>query len=102
GSAVTGFPPGIVNGTEHVADGVAAGAQADLTTAYNDAAGRSASALVPAFIGAGQTLAPGVYKASSSLEVGGALTLNAHGDTNAVWIFQAGSTLVTDSASTVI
>src|ERR1700730_16939547 len=36
GSAVTGFPPGIVNGTEHVAEGVGAGAQADLTTAYND------------------------------------------------------------------
>jgi hypothetical protein len=41
GTAVTGFPPGIVtNGTIHTADGVAAGAQSDLTTAYNDAAGR--------------------------------------------------------------
>ena len=41
GSAVTGFPPGLVsNGTIHAADAVAAQAQADLTTAYNDAAGR--------------------------------------------------------------
>ncbi len=103
GSAVTGFPPGIVsNGTIHTADGVANGAQSDLTTAYNDAAGRSPTANVPAFIGAGQTLAPGVYKASSSLDVGGSLTLDADGDPNAVLIFQAPSTLVTDSASSVI
>ena len=103
GTAVTGFPPGIVsNGTIHSADAVALQAQSDLTTAYNDAAGRSPTANVPAFIGAGQTLAPGVYKASSSLEVGGSLTLDAGGDPNAVFIFQAPSTLITDSASSVI
>src|ERR1700749_3018065 len=103
GSAVTGFPPGIVtNGSVHAADGVAGGAQSDLTTAYNDAAGRSPTANVPAFIGAGQSLAPGVYKASSSLEVGGSLTLNAGGDPDAVFIFPSPSTLVTDSASRII
>jgi cell division septation protein DedD len=103
GTAVTGFPPGIVsNGTIHSADGVAAGAQSDLTTGYNDAAGRSPTASVPGFIGAGQTLAPGVYKASSSLDVGGSLTLDGGGDPNAVFIFQAPSTLITDSASSVI
>jgi hypothetical protein len=103
GTAVTGFPPGIVTGgTIHAADAVAAQAQSDLTTAYNDAAGRSPTANVPAFIGAGQTLAPGVYKASSSLDVGGSLTLDAGGDPDAVFIFQAPSTLITDSASSVI
>jgi hypothetical protein len=103
GTAVTGFPPGTVsNGTIHSADGVAADAQSDLTTAYNDAAGRSPTASVPGFIGAGQTLTPGVYKASSSLDVGGSLTLNGGGDPNAVFIFQAPSTLITDSASSVI
>jgi Ice-binding-like len=102
GTAVTGFPPGLVFGSTHTADGVAGDAQTDLTTAYNDAAGRDASATVGAFIGAGQTLAPGVYKATSSLEVGGALTLDAQGNANAVFIFQAASTLITDSASHVI
>src|ERR1700722_17820260 len=103
GTAVTGFPPGIVfNGTIHRADGVAQNAQSDLTTAYNDAAGRSPTANVPAVIGAGQTLAPGVYKASSSLEVGGSLTLDAGGDPDAVFIFQAPSTLITDSASSIV
>ena len=101
GSAITGFPPGIVTGAVHDTDGVAAGAQSDLTTAYNDAAGRSPSGSVGPFIGAGQTLAPGVYNATTSLDVGGSLTLDAHGDPDAVWIFQVGSTLVTDSASEI-
>ena len=102
GTAVTGLPPAIVTGTVHVADGVAAGAQADLTTAYNDAAGRSPKASTGNFIGAGQTLSPGVYNATSSLHIGGALTLDAHGNPNAVFIFQVGSTLITGSASTVV
>jgi type VI secretion system secreted protein VgrG len=101
GTAITGFPPGIVNGTTHDDDGVAAGAQSDLTTAYNDAAGRTPATSVGGFIGAGQTLLPGVYNASSSLDVGGSLTLDAQGDPSAVFIFQVGSTLVTDSSSQV-
>jgi hypothetical protein len=40
GSAVTGFPPGIVTGgVIHAADAVAAQAQSDVTTAYNNLAG---------------------------------------------------------------
>jgi len=56
GTAVVGFPPGIVNnGTIHAADAAAAQAQADVTTAYNDAAGRSTTVTVTADL-AGQTL----------------------------------------------
>ena len=102
GTAVTGFPPGTVNsGTIHAADAAAGDAQADLTTAYNDAAGRVKSASIGGFIGAGQTLGPGVYNATSSLDVGGSLTLDAQGDPNAVFIFQAGSTLGTDTGTTI-
>ena len=42
---VVGVPPVIVNGTIHLGDPIAAQAQADLTTAYNDAAGRSLGAI---------------------------------------------------------
>jgi len=103
GSAVTGFPPGIVvaPGTEDVGNAVAANAQAALTTAFGDAAGRSPSALEPMITVNGTTLVAGVYKASSSLEVNGALNLDAQGDPSAVFIFQTGSTLVTDSASSI-
>jgi hypothetical protein len=39
--AITGFPPGIVNGMIRAADAVACGAKDDLVIAYNDAAGRA-------------------------------------------------------------
>ena len=102
GTAVTGFPPGIVTaGTIHGADAVAGQAQRDLTTAYNDAAGRSSTATISADL-AGSTLTPGVYTSASSLGLSGALTLDARGDPNAVFVFQAGSTLTVGSASQVI
>jgi hypothetical protein len=100
GASVTGFPPGTVNGTIHEADAVAAQAQVDLTTAYNDAAGRTPVVSVPADL-SGLTLTPGVYQNSSALALTGALTLNAQGNANAVFIFQAGSTLTTGSGSSV-
>ena len=43
-----------------------------------------------------------MYKATSSLDVGGSLTLDAQGDPDAVFIFQVPSTLITDSASSII
>ena len=101
GSAVTGFPPGIVNaGTIHITDAVALQAQSDLTTAYNDAAGRSSTATISSDL-AGRTLTSGVYTSATSLGLSGDLTLDAQGDPNAVFIFQAGSTLTTGSASHV-
>jgi hypothetical protein len=100
GAAVTGFPPGTVNGTIHAADAVAAQAQLDLTTAYNDAAGRTPFVSVPADL-TGLTLTPGVYNNSSALALTGALTLDAKGNPSAVFIFQAGSTLITGSGSSV-
>jgi hypothetical protein len=102
GTAVIGFPPGTVNGSKHVTDAVAEQAKADLITAYNDAAGRPLSATSPPDIG-GQTLTAGVYKTGSvpSLGLTGNLTLDAQGDPRAVFIFQAASTLVTATDSSV-
>jgi hypothetical protein len=101
GTSVSGFgPPATVNGTIHAADAVAARAQSDLTIAYDDAAGRVPALAVPAELG-GLTLTAGVYRNASSLGLTGALTLDAQGDPNAVFVFQAGSTLITASASRV-
>ncbi|OFE14224.1 hypothetical protein BA895_11455 [Humibacillus sp. DSM 29435] len=101
GSAIPGFPPGSVsNGTIHKADAVAGQAKSDLTTAYNDAAGRSTTATVTGDLG-GKRLTPGVYT-GGALGLTGTLTLDAGGDSNAVFIFQASSTLITGSASRVL
>lgn len=101
GKAVTGFPPGRVkNGTQHKGDALALKAQTDLTKGYNDAAGRTPATTVSGDLG-GRTLRPGVYKAAKALGLTGTLTLNAHNDPGAVFIFQAGSTLITASTSSV-
>jgi hypothetical protein len=103
GTAVTGFPPGTVNGTIHAGDPAAAQAQIDLTTAFNDAAGRTVGTVPVAGNLGGQTLTPGLYKSTSSLEISsGDLTLDAQGDANAVFIFQMASTLTTTAGRQVI
>ena len=101
GTAVTGFPPGIVNGTIYSAGAVAAQAQSDLTAAYNDAEGRACQVDLTGQDLGGMTLTDGVYCFSSSVGLTGTLTLDAQGDPNAVFIFQIGSTLTTASASSV-
>lgn len=97
-TSITGFPPGTVNGEVHPTDAVAAQARADLTTAYNVAAG-----LTPAASGLGDltdaSLTPGVY-AGGELSLTGSLTLE--GTAESVWIFQAASTLTIGSGATII
>ena len=75
-------------------------AKTDLVTAYNTAAGALPQNAVPTELG-GTTLTPGVYT-SGTLGITGTLTLNTLGNPNAVFIFQASSTLITASASQVI
>ncbi|MBF4621814.1 ice-binding family protein [Clavibacter sp. VKM Ac-2542] len=99
-AAVSGFPPGVVGGATHAADAAAGQAQSDLTTAYDDAAGRPTTAAVPADL-VGSTLTPGVYTAGGPLANTGTVTLDAQGDPSAVFVIQAPSTLTTGSSSRV-
>ena len=97
-AAISGFPPGIVNGTIHDNDGVAATAQANALTAYNnleglayilDLSGQDLGTLV---------ITPGVYKFDSSAQLTGIVTLNGNG----LFIFQIGSTITTATGSSVL
>lgn len=47
GTAITGFPPGLVNGAQYSAGPVALQAQSDLVAAYNDAAGQATDGALP-------------------------------------------------------
>lgn len=100
---VDGFPPGVVIGEIHAADPISALAKIDLTTAYNDAQGRSTGSIsLPGDL-SGLTLAPGLYTNSTSVMLStGNLTLDAQGDENAVFILQMGSTLNTLPGTQVI
>ncbi len=100
GAAVTGFPPGLViGGAIHRADAAAAGAQADVIAAYDDAASRTPATALPVELG-GTTRLAGVYS-GGTLGLTGTLTLDAKGDPNAVFVFRTASTLMTASNSSV-
>ncbi len=101
GTAITGFPPGVVGGVFHAGDSQALQAKADLATAYDNAAGQASDATVGAELG-GLTLNPGVYTAPSSTQITGPLILDAQGDPSAVFIFQVGAGLTTASSSSVV
>jgi hypothetical protein len=99
GVSVTGFPPGVVNGTIQLDNPPAVAALGSLTTAYNDAAELSGATTVAENLG-GQTLAPGLYvSGANSFEISSAnLILDAHGDQNAVWVFQMPASTLTLTA----
>lgn len=104
GTAVDGFPPGVLNGTLRINDEISTPAKLSLTTAYNDAAGRVSIDMVPLAgnIG-GLTLTPGLYKSTSSIEISsGDVTFDAKGDANAVFIIQIASTFTTTPGRKVI
>jgi hypothetical protein len=74
-----------------------------LTTAFNDAAARSTGSISLPGNMSGLTFTPGLYTNSSSVILSaGAVTLDAQGDANAVFIFQMGTTLTTGSGTQVI
>jgi hypothetical protein len=102
GSAVSGFPPGVVvGGAIHSNDAVAMQAQNDLTTAYNNIAATPCTVDLTGQNLGGLTLTPGVYCFASSAQLTGALTLDALGNPNALFLFKIGSTLTTASGSSV-
>jgi cytoskeletal protein CcmA (bactofilin family) len=102
GTTVTGFPPGTVSGSIHTNDAAAISAQTALAAAIADVAGRSAGLITVSGNLGSLTLAPGLYNSTSALTISGPLTLNAVGDTNAVFIIRTASTLTTAAGSEVI
>lgn len=86
-------------------------AKSALTTAYTNTANEvpptqtvtasSVDSFGAGTINNGANLAPGIYKSPSSIGVTGTLTLDGGGDPNAVFIFQAATTITTAAASTI-
>ncbi len=106
GSGITGFPPGVITGSYglHSNTAAAIAAKSDLLIAYGDAESRLPDSMYSDL--SGLTLTTGVYSADDSqeLSISGTLPLilDGEGNPDAVWIFQAQTTLITASSSTVV
>lgn len=102
-TSITGLENVVLSGVNHAGDAVTQVGKFDLGAAYADAASRTPYLIFPPVSDlSGLTLATGVYTDPSSFFLTGTLTLDGGGDPNAVWIFQAGSTLITGAGSNVI
>jgi hypothetical protein len=102
-TTISGFENVVLNGTNYAGNVNTQNAKDDLTLAYNDAVGRSATQTYGAIFDlGGLTLTSGIYNDPSSFVITGILTLDAANDPDAVWIFQAGSTLTTAGSSQIL
>jgi hypothetical protein len=90
GATLSGFPPGVITGGMYT--GVAAAPfQALVLAAYNDASKRPGGAALPADL-AGLTFTPGLYHQDTAVALStGTCTLDAQGDSSAVFVFQVGT-----------
>jgi hypothetical protein len=99
GSAVVGFPPGIINnGVKHVADAQALQAKHDWTTAFGAANGQEPPTQTGIIDLAGLTLTAGIYD-GDAISNSGTVTLS--GDASSVFIFRAASSLTIGNGSTI-
>jgi hypothetical protein len=104
GSSVTGFPPGVVTppGAQDVGDAAAGSAETNAGHALSVAQGLTPNhTFAPVWDLVGQTFTAGVYNDPSSFALSGTVTLDGGGNPDSVFVFQAGSTLITSASSIV-
>ena len=102
GTSFTGSTTVTISGVQHIANAAANTAQTDLVTAFNDISAPTATIRATPEL-ASQTVTPGTYATTAgTFSNSGNLVLDAQGDLNAVFIFQAASTLITSPGSTMV
>jgi Ice-binding-like/PEP-CTERM motif len=102
GCAISGFPPGIVNGATNACNAASGQAQLDLTKAFIQGMGMTRTGTLTGQDLGGMNLGHGVYFFATSAQLTGQLTLNNNGNRNAVFVFQIGTTLTTGSSSSIV
>lgn len=100
--AFSGFPPGIVIGEIHVADGVSAQAATDVDVAYSYLSNLACGLVIGTTLGNGQVLTPNIYCLGAASSLNGDLVLDGGGDPNALFIFKIDGALSTTTLSNVI
>lgn len=97
--AITAF--GNVNGVMHNSDGSTGAAQADLATAYNQLDTMTPNYFPGVLLGNNDTLSPGVYSFAANTTFSQNLTLNAAGNSSAVFVFKVQGTFSSLTAAQV-
>lgn len=97
--AITAF--GNVNGVMHNSDGSTGAAQADLATAYNQLDTMTPDYFPGVLLGNNDTLTPGVYSFAANTTFSQNLTLNAAGNSSAVFVFKVQGTFTSVTAAQV-
>ena len=92
---------GNVNGIMHDNDGASAQSAADLLVAYNQLNSTIPTFFPSPLLGNGATLIAGVYSISSTASLNLDLTLDAKGNSNAVFIFQIQGAFSTNASSKI-
>jgi type VI secretion system secreted protein VgrG len=101
GTSITGFAPGIVQGTTYLGGAVAQQAERDAFAAYHILLAEAFTQSLTGQDLGGLTLTSGVYYFSTSAQLTGTLTLDAQNDPDAIFIFQIGSTLITAGSASI-
>ncbi|WP_191906961.1 ice-binding family protein [Adhaeribacter soli] len=95
GNTITGFPPGYINGSQHINNATSQNAHTDLTIAYNNVAAQAPTVNLTGQNLGGRNLTAGVYRFNGNADLTGTLTLDGSGNANAVFIFQVLGNLTT-------
>ncbi len=99
--AFTGFPPGVVIGSIHVADPVSAQAAIDVASAYAELSSLTCGEVIGTTLGSGQILLPNIYCMGAASVLNGELILDGDCDPAAFFIFQIDGALSTAVLSSV-
>lgn len=100
--AYTGFPPGTLNGSAHIADGVSAQVANDVNTAYDFLVASACDTVIGVLLGNGQVLPPKVYCLGGASSLTGDLILDGRGDPNSLFIIKIDGALSASSFSNVV
>lgn len=100
--ALTGFPPGTLTGSLHVADSVTTLAATNLGTAASSLFALTCDSTLGATLGNGQILTPRVYCITTLATLGGNLILNGLGNPNSVFVIKINGAFAAGVSSKVL